>query len=75
MQNERQTFNLTFFLIFQLVSFIDAQPEFVMRRSATANFHFANAKKRFIIILVFRKKALEPFFCIGRDGDFQHMFS
>lgn len=73
-QDERQTVNGSFDFIFKFVAFVDAQPELVVRGSATADFDFSNAQEGFVVIVVFREKRFYFISGLRRESDFEHGF-
>ena len=74
MQDEGQAFKFGFHFIFEFISFVDAQPELIVRGSATADFDFSNAQKRFVVIVVFCEKRFDFFSCLRREIDREHEF-
>lgn len=51
-QNEGQAFKLALYLIFQFITFVDAQPELIVSRSAATDFDFTDTKEGFLVIVV-----------------------
>lgn len=61
-QDEGQPFESPFPLVFQFVTFIYAQPELVVGRSAAPYLDFAYPEKGLRVVVIFRKKGFQLFY-------------
>jgi len=75
MEDEGQALEASFRFLFQFVAFVDAQPELVMRRSASAYLDFPDTEEGFGVVVVFREKGFQLFFSFGRERYLQHGIS
>jgi len=65
MQDKGQTINIGCFFVFQLITLIDAQPELIVSRSATADLNFPYTKKGFFVVVILSEKSLQLFSRFG----------
>ena len=75
MKNEGQAFEFAFDLVFEFITFVDAQPELIVRGSATAYFDFSNTQEGLIVIVVFCEKFFYFFSCLRRESNAEHKIS